>query len=534
MRYLLILLLIALAVPVRVWGHDARYESRILREWKLEKPCTLLKASYFLSKNGQVYLEDAGGRIHCLPENRLSGPDREFVAEREEKIRELNAHFRSPVPAESQTAGKLTLGLLVLSGAFCLAAFFRKKEKSWGLLTLLFWTGGSACLFSFQPRGILSSLSLSPQAIDSAFVPFKPKVYTRWDQNWFYVESKGMADHEMMTGITKWQQQVPIPQCYTGSNAWQIPLNPVMAASPIPVNNQHFLRGAIAIAVNGIPIFNPYTNTGVDALLDGQLDNWGGHSGRADDYHYHIAPVHLYAQSNPSLPIAFGLDGFPVYGSTEPDGSPVQPLDEFHGHMGSNGVFHYHGTPSAPYMIAKMKGQVTEDATLQIIPQPSAHGVRPSGTPLSGATITGFTPNGTGNGFNMTYSRAGQSYAWNYSWTPSNVFTFNYVSPSGTTTTSYNGQAPCTLPVSVQPLLNGSLPLLLFPNPAGDHICLSLQDEQVRSRVLSCAVFSAAGKECIRADGFQDEINLRGLPAGSYRLRISTTTGPVSFPFTIR
>jgi hypothetical protein len=152
----------------------------------------------------------------------------------------------------------------------------------------------------------------------------------------------------------------------------------VIAATPVPVNPQHFIRGALALAVNGIPIFNPFTNTGVDALVDGQLDNFGGHSGRADDYHYHIAPLSLYSQTSPTMPIAFGLDGFPIYGSKEPDGSDMKALDANHGHYGSNGVYHYHGTTAYPYMIGSMVGKVTEDATMQIIPQATATPVRPS------------------------------------------------------------------------------------------------------------------------------------------------------------
>jgi hypothetical protein len=79
----------------------------------------------------------------------------------------------------------------------------------------------------------------------------------------------------------------------------------------------------------------------VDALLDGQLDQWGGHSGRADDYHYHTAPLHLDAQTPDILPIAFALDGFAIYGSLEPDGAPMLPLDTNHGHFDAAGVYHY-------------------------------------------------------------------------------------------------------------------------------------------------------------------------------------------------
>ena len=58
-------------------------------------------------------------------------------------------------------------------------------------------------------------------------------------------------------------------------------------------------------------------------------------------------------------------------------------LDANHGHYLS-GVYHYHGTAAAPYMIGNMVGQVTEDANLQIIPQAQAKPIRTAGTPLSG------------------------------------------------------------------------------------------------------------------------------------------------------
>ena len=95
----------------------------------------------------------------------------------------------------------------------------------------------------------------------SAFAPFAPGVKVRWDEQFLFVESHGLPAHNMMTGITAWQQQVPLPQDYTGANAWRIPLAPVPAATPIPLEN-HFLRGAIALAVNGVPIFNPQNNRG--------------------------------------------------------------------------------------------------------------------------------------------------------------------------------------------------------------------------------------------------------------------------------
>jgi hypothetical protein len=276
----------------------------------------------------------------------------------------------------------------------------------------------------------------------------------------------------MMVGISNhgWQQQVPIPQCYFGANAWSIPLNPVFASNPIPVNQVHFTRGAIAIAVNGVPIFNPYTNTGVDAYLDGQLDNYGGHSGRGDDYHYHLPPLHLYSQTNATLPIAYALDGFAVFGNTEPDGAPMTTLDSNHGHL-YNGIYHYHGTDTSPYMIANMVGVVTEDATNQIIPQAAAHPVRTENwTPLNGALITSCSPNVLNNGYNLTYSLNGvNGYATNYSWNGT-VYTFEYVTPSGTNTINYNGFLQCTNQLSATSQINLLDLKTVFPNPFKNKI----------------------------------------------------------------
>ena len=72
----------------------------------------------------------------------------------------------------------------------------------------------------------------------------------------------------------------------------RFPLVPVPAKTPVSIKGR-FLRGAIALAANGIPIFNPQNNRGEVSAEIGELDEWGGHCGRADDYHYHAAPLHL-------------------------------------------------------------------------------------------------------------------------------------------------------------------------------------------------------------------------------------------------
>ena len=228
-----------------------------------------------------------------------------------------------------------------------------------------------------------------------------PKLELRWDNDFLFIGGHGMPDHNMMVGITAWQQQVPLPQDYTGDNAWRIPLHPVVAKTPAVVEN-HFLRGAIAIGVNGIPIFNPQNNRGEVSYEIGELDQWGGHCGRADDYHYHIAPLHLESVVGKGMPIAYALDGYPVYGLTEPDGSPVGKLDECHGHEDAKVGYHYHASTKRPYLQSAFHGEVVE-ADGQVDPQPRAQPVRESLRALRGAKITGFESTGP-NSYKLSYN----------------------------------------------------------------------------------------------------------------------------------
>jgi len=226
----------------------------------------------------------------------------------------------------------------------------------------------------------------------TVFERFSPKVAVRWDEQFLYVEDNGMPAHNMMVGITSWQQQVPLPQKYTGNNAWRIPLHPVPATEPVSIRGR-FLRGAVAVAVNGIPIFNPQNNRGEVSAEIGELDQWGGHCGRADDYHYHAAPLHLQNTAGPGQPIAYALDGYPLYGLSEPDGKPPTKLDAFNGHADAVLGYHYHASTKYPYVNGGFHGTVTEKDG-QVDPQPRAQPVRDSLTALRGAKITSFESNG--------------------------------------------------------------------------------------------------------------------------------------------
>ena len=243
------------------------------------------------------------------------------------------------------------------------------------------------------------------------FSAFASTVKVTKGSKYYLIESNGIPAHQMMVGIKSWQEQIPTPQPYSGSNAWSLPIKPVLTTTPIS-NVGNFLRGAIAIAANGIPIFNALNNRGDDAFLAGELDDFGGHCGQADDYHYHTAPLHLQSTVGARNPIGYALDGFAIYGALEPDGSPMNKLDSLNGHTYKKFGYHYHGTSSYPYINGGFKGVVSQKDG-QVDPQASTHAFRPPQPPLRGATITSCQNLGNGH-FILTYSLSGETTTIDY------------------------------------------------------------------------------------------------------------------------
>ena len=290
----------------------------------------------------------------------------------------------------------------------------------------------------------------------AAYTLFAPNVKTHWDAQWLYVESDGLPhaplDFTMMVGITAWQQQVPLPQNYTGANSWQIPLKSTLSDKPISGRTQ-LRRGAIALAANGIPIFNALNNRGIDSFSIGELDEFGGHCGRGDDYHYHAAPLAIQKVVGLKNPIAFALDGFAIYGLYDTQAKPGAPescplgstdaLDELNGHFcvvaagqGLNGgtrSYHYHASKTYPYINGGMRGNVKVEGD-EIVPQAHAQPLRQATTPLRGAKITGFKQTAP-KAWKLTYEIGGKSGFVEYSVDASGKVIFNYTTVDGEKTT---------------------------------------------------------------------------------------------------
>ena len=442
--FVLFAVLISANLMAHEGGHYHKGDGINLKTWNLNTG-EKVRGNFFLAKDDKIFIEQEEGIIKSININDLIMEDQQLAKQKIAKFLAINntnprTDNIQPIPVNPyKFVPFILLSFLVL----CLFIF---KEDLINTYIINSKIGISSISFLFVIT-ILIACSKSEVAttastnttttstfipkttstfIDSAYTAFKPAVSTSFDNTYFYVASNGIPNHNMMIGITNWQQQVPISQAYSGSNSWSIPLQPAYATTPLSTKS-NFMKGAVAIAVNGIPIFNALNNRGEDALKIGELDNWGGHCGKGDDYHYHAAPLHL-STLNGLKPIAFALDGFSVYGAKEPDGSSMSSLDSCHGHLITGSVYHYHGTTDYPYVVGAMKGKVTLDPSTtapenQIIPQAFTKPVRPATTPLNGASITDFVAVGT-NGYLLTYKIGTKNGYVKYSWDANNKYTF--------------------------------------------------------------------------------------------------------------
>ncbi len=524
-------LLLLLLLGNVIFAHTINYENQVLRHWFIQKENKYIYGTFTMMKNGSIYIEDAHNNLVHFPVNSFSKFDQEFASQKEAKVEALNKNLVPQENIVNQSSFQIKFGFIALLLLVITSLFFKytDRKKLRYILPILF-SGVLVTLFSFGKK-VLSTTD--PAFVQTAFTPFATTLSTTYDANYFYVNSTGIGAHTMMVGISNrgWQQQVPMAKCFINTSHWSIPLNPVVAATPVAVNTINFIRGALAIAANGVPIFNPYTNTGADAFLDGQLDNYGGHCGRGDDYHYHTAPLHLITlgQTTATLPIAFALDGFAVYGPLEPTGATMTTLDANHGHYLS-GVYHYHGTATAPYMVGNMVGVVTQDASYQIIPQPQGASPRPGPYgPLNGALITACVAN-VSNGYNTAYSLNGTSgYATNYTATAAGVYTFSYVTPTGTTTTNYTGSALCTVPnLATEKFIAIEQNIMIYPNPATDILKINLGNDTLQSDVQNISIFDLRGSLVSKTPKFEPSLDIKNLTKGTYFVKIQFSNSVVT------
>lgn len=257
------------------------------------------------------------------------------------------------------------------------------------------------------------------------------------------IRSDTYPDHEMMTGITGTNEQVPVPADYSAP----IPLSPKLGNSP------QTRDAALGVAVNGVPIYD-YTAGGEmseadlahhqaqhDTLQTGQLDSCGGHAGRGDDYHYHVKPtcmIEAMDNAGDAAIIGWAFDGFPIYGDNNPDGSLIAlgALDLCNGQADETFGYRYHTSTEAPYIVQCLMGEVADFDTLpRVRPLSATSGdrIEAGRPPRGGVDDLVFTQSDDGSR-EMTYRYDGEDYYIRY--TPAStpdcyVFSKKTVSSNG-------------------------------------------------------------------------------------------------------
>jgi len=264
--------------------------------------------------------------------------------------------------------------------------------------------------------------------IMESFSPFAATVGVTCDGSYAYISSNGMPAHQMMTGIVATNQQVPIPQDFTGSNAWRIPLTPVKGTATTSYDT---FNGPIGIAVNGVPIFNPDrpgSNGPVDTVAGGELDVCNGHAGRADDYHYHAAPTCMMKEIDATRqPIGWAVDGYGIYGFTRSDGS-TPSRDACGGETDPAGDYRYHVTSRYPYILGCFTGRVVDSV-------PKTTAIRPAGDPLQVSNLV-YTTDADG-WLRMTYTSSRGTSTIRYRQASARCWDFEFIDTAGVKTAAH-------------------------------------------------------------------------------------------------
>jgi hypothetical protein len=201
-------------------------------------------------------------------------------------------------------------------------------------------------------------------SVPAIYQKFQSSVAVTVEGGQVVLRSNGLPDHPSpYWGVGNALYEAPSPGMTLAPNTiasqnftMRVPLAPAIAtASDTPL-------GPIGMAVNGVALFNQYaagrSPLGAEILT---FDRYNGHPQQTGQYHYHIEPLWLTGRNGASSFIGVLLDGFPVYGPRESDGSLPTGLDSCNGHTHatpdfSAGIYHYHVTATTPYIAGCFKG----------------------------------------------------------------------------------------------------------------------------------------------------------------------------------
>jgi hypothetical protein len=250
---------------------------------------------------------------------------------------------------------------------------------------------------------------------------FGDRVTVRCDDRYAYVVSDTYPAHVKMDGITGTNDQVPVP-----APGYTSPI----ALAPTRAPRVTSIDAALGVAVNGVPIYD-YSSQGTldlaaydprfDTVRTGELDQCNGHSGRGDDYHYHASPTCMIAamrNRGPSAILGWGFDGYPLFGDTNPDGTPIAAgtLDVCNAQRDPVFGFRYHTSAMHPYIIQCLVGTVDLAMAPRVAPlsRQGGGGGRPPGEKPPGGVMNLHLAESPDGARVMTYTHLGRMYSISY------------------------------------------------------------------------------------------------------------------------
>lgn len=203
-------------------------------------------------------------------------------------------------------------------------------------------SGSLPGLYAKFATGVQVSLSGNTVVIQSTDLPNHPSPY--W--------GVGNANYEApQTGMVPNSNRIA-----TQSLTFRIPSTPTAAtASDTPL-------GPMGVSINGVALFNQYAAGRVPLTTEIiSFDRYNGHPTPSNQYHYHFEPLWLTTAARSAL-VGVLLDGYPVYGPQDADGTTPTDLDSCNGHTRATadfpgGTYHYHTTTAVPYIAGCFHGQ---------------------------------------------------------------------------------------------------------------------------------------------------------------------------------
>jgi hypothetical protein len=249
---------------------------------------------------------------------------------------------------------------------------------------------------------------------------FGDSVKVTCDSRYAYIVSDTYPSHPKMIGITGTNDQVPVP-----APGYTSPI----ALAPVKATKVTSIDAALGVAVNGVPIYD-YTSQGLsdpaaydplaDTKLTGELDMCGGHAGRGDDYHYHVAPscmISAMKNQGPSAILGWAFDGYPIYGNQNPDGTTIAAgeLDVCNAKADTTFGYRYHTSDKHPYIIQCLVGEIDLSLAPRVAPlSATIGGGKPPGNKPPGGVTNLRLVEATDGTRTMTYDHAGKAYSIKY------------------------------------------------------------------------------------------------------------------------